>query len=225
MVAVIPAKGTSKRFPGKNLAEFGGIPLVVRKIRQLKAASAISKVYLATDSEQISTLGHEEDCEVLWREPEWADDEKGKSFSETIAHLAERISEKHIFWAHCTAPYIGPEIVNQSVETYWEALENNYDSLISHSPVSEYLWKDWRPLNYTPGPQHVRSQDLRGISKMTNGVLIAPRESMISWKYHHGPNPKIILIDKIASVDIDDELDFEIANFLSARFEEGHLIS
>ena len=224
VAAIVPAKATSRRFPGKNLAHLGGIPLVERKITQLKHASGIGSVYVATDSEEISAIAITHGCEVLWRQPEWADDEKGKSFSDTIVHLAQRVPDEHIFWAQCTAPFIGPRIVDYSVERYWQAISDGFDSLISHTVVSDYLWSSNQPMNYKPGPNHVRSQDLHGITRMTFGATIAPRESMVSWRYHHGPNPHIVLVDKIAGIDIDDHVDFQIADHLSSSFEEGSIL-
>lgn len=51
---IIPARMGSSRFPGKPLAEIAGVPMIVRVIRQVQRAEAISKIILATDSPQIA---------------------------------------------------------------------------------------------------------------------------------------------------------------------------
>jgi len=65
IAAVVPAKGTSKRLPGKNLALINGEPLVTRKIRQLKDSECFEAIYVATDSEEIAEIAGTEGCKVL----------------------------------------------------------------------------------------------------------------------------------------------------------------
>ena len=45
----------------------------------------------------------------------------------------------------------------------------------------------------------------------TDGILIAPREKMVEWKYFHGKHPYRYILDKRTSIDIDDGLDLACA--------------
>jgi|AntAceMinimDraft_12_1070368.scaffolds.fasta_scaffold16874_2 N-acylneuraminate cytidylyltransferase len=215
IAAVVPAKGTSKRLPGKNLALINGEPLVTRKIRQLKDSECFEAIYVATDSEEIAEIAGTEGCKVLWRRPEWADDEKAKSLSETIAYLASQVQEPHLYWAQCTSPFVDSSLIKLSISHYFEALGEGYDSLISQQTVADFLWQNNFPFNYGLGTAMVRSQDLPQLRRMTFGILLAPTSDVVSWAYYHGPNPKTMLLDKLQSLDIDDEFEFQIAVYFA----------
>lgn len=219
--AVVPAKGTSMRLPNKNLMPVGGVPLVTRKILQLKKSTQFVNIYVATDSEEIASEARREGCLVIWREPEWADDRLEKSLAETIRHIANQVDEDHIYWAQCTSPFVGPGLITEAISRYKKALESGHDSLVSQQKITEFLWRDGKPANYEPGAQHVRSQDLPELMRMTFGVLIASKKNMVKWSYYHGPNPAVMLLDKLASVDIDDGFEFELATLLSLSHSEG----
>jgi len=215
--AIVPARGGSKRFLNKNLATINGDSLVRRKVLQLKEACSFQTIFVATDSHEIAEIAKNEDCEVLWRTPEWSDDEKAKSLSDTIAYLAEKMDAPHVYWAQCTSPFIDAKLISGSVQDYFDGIAEGYDSLISQQKVSDFLWQSSQPLNYGTGSRMVRSQDLPLLSRMTFGILMAPREKLIQWRYYHGPNPKITYLDKLQSIDIDDEFDYRLARCLASQ--------
>jgi len=74
-----------------------------------------------------------------------------------------------------------------------------------------YIWMDDRPLNYELGVRHVPSQELPPLYRVTDGILIAPRNKMIEWNYFHGRKPFKYVMSKRASIDIDDPFDMACA--------------
>ena len=76
-----------------------------------------------------------------------------------------------------------------------EALEQGYDSLVSMEEFKRYLCDDNGPVNYELGIKHVPSQQLPPLYFVTDGILLAPREKMIEWKYFHGHNPYRYILD------------------------------
>lgn len=58
-VAVIPARGGSKRIPGKNIKNFLGAPLITYPIKALKSTGLFGEVYVSTDSEEIASLAED----------------------------------------------------------------------------------------------------------------------------------------------------------------------
>lgn len=70
IVAVIPAKGESRRLPGKNLKEIAGVPLLVHSIRYAKAAKRVDRVYVSTDSDEIAAVAEQNGATVIRRGPE-----------------------------------------------------------------------------------------------------------------------------------------------------------
>lgn len=55
-VAIIPARGGSKRIPRKNLAPFDGVPMIVRSIRTVLDSGLFDEVVVSTDDEEIAEL-------------------------------------------------------------------------------------------------------------------------------------------------------------------------
>ena len=82
----------------------------------------------------------------------------------------------------------------------------------------KYICNKDGPLNYKPGIKHVPSQNLNELYFVTGGIFIAPRKKMINWSYHYGPNAYMMPLDKIESLDIDNGMDLELANFYYKKY-------
>ena len=125
--------------------------------------------------------------------------------------MCENVSGDDILWATCTAPLVFPKQYREAVRLYRQALADGYDSLVSMEKFHRYLWDEKGPVNYELGIKHVPSQQLPPLYFVTDGILLAPRERMIEWKYFHGPNPYRYILDKRTSIDVDDGLDLACA--------------
>ncbi len=68
-IAIIPARGGSKRFPNKNLASLGGKPLIAWPIEAAKTSPSIDRVIVSTDSDEIAKLAKELGAEVPFMRP------------------------------------------------------------------------------------------------------------------------------------------------------------
>lgn len=68
IVAVIPAKSDSRRFPGKNMAILDGHPLVFYTIKAAKEAKLIDEVFISTDSEKIAEFAKSQGASVIMRD-------------------------------------------------------------------------------------------------------------------------------------------------------------
>ena len=207
ITAVVPAREGSRRLRNKNLAPFGGQPLLVHKIRQLQRVADVSRIVVSSDSDRMLELAEQEGVDVHRRVPEYADDVVGRSMGETIGHIVESLSGDVVLWAQCTSPLVDEHVYGRAIARYHQAIEEGYDSLITVTRIHEYLWGADGPLNFEPGLGHVPSQQLPELYRATFGVLLAPRESMIAWSYYHGPNPFRMVVSKREAADIDDGLD------------------
>jgi len=65
VIAVIPARWGSTRFPGKPLAVLGGEPMIAHVVRRAHAASTVSAVLVATDDERVAAAGAAAGAEVV----------------------------------------------------------------------------------------------------------------------------------------------------------------
>lgn len=69
MVAVIPARGGSKRIPRKNIKAFGGKPMIAWSIEAARASGAFAHVIVSTDDEEIAAIGQKHGAEVPFIRP------------------------------------------------------------------------------------------------------------------------------------------------------------
>jgi spore coat polysaccharide biosynthesis protein SpsF (cytidylyltransferase family) len=70
IIAIIPAKGESKRFPNKNLRELEGVSLLERAINYSRDSGIVDKIYVSTDNETITSAARQLGVEVILRGPE-----------------------------------------------------------------------------------------------------------------------------------------------------------
>jgi CMP-N-acetylneuraminic acid synthetase len=152
-------------------------------------------------------------AEVCLRDPFYATDTV--PMSDVYAEMARQLECDEILLTHVTNPLAGPDVYHSCMNAYRErgAL---HDSLTTVSAVKEFLYRDGKPLNYDPACKP-RSQDLPDIVKLNHVVSILPRDMMISKKDAMGFSPVFRELGAMESLDIDTELDFEIAEFLYSK--------
>lgn len=208
--AIIPVRKGSRRLKNKNIAPFSNSTLLEYKIKQLKKVSSIDNIVVSSDCDYMLDLSSKLGVAIHKRADEYCD-EKSQPFGEVVAHICSNISGENIVWATCTSPLVEPNDYKHAIETYQVKKSEGYDSLMSVEEFHRYIWTDEGPLNYELGIKHVPSQELPALYRVTDGILIAPREKMIEWKYFHGSNPYMHIMDKRSSIDIDDPLDMACA--------------
>ena len=79
--------------------------------------------------------------------------------------------------------------------------------------VKEYLWLNNKPLNYNINKVQ-NSQDLPDVMKLTFGISILSRDTMLKRKNVVGDNPMFYIVSDEESIDIDTPLDFEFAKHI-----------
>lgn len=88
-VAIIPARGGSKRIPRKNIIDFGGKPMIAHSIQAARDADIFDHIVVSTDDAEIAAIAREYGAEVPFtRRPELSDD-----YSGTVAVVADAITE------------------------------------------------------------------------------------------------------------------------------------
>ena len=208
--AVIPVRKGSRRLKGKNIAPFANSTLLEYKIDQLKQVDKITRIVVSSDCDEMLNMAKAKGAETHKRADEYCD-EKTQPFGEVVAHICNHVQGVHVIWATCTSPLVEPHHYSDAIETYEIKLNEGYDSLMSVEEFRRYMWTEDGPLNYELGVKHVPSQELPPLYRITDGILIAPREKMIEWKYFHGIKPYKYIMDKRSSIDIDDPLDMACA--------------
>jgi 3-deoxy-manno-octulosonate cytidylyltransferase (CMP-KDO synthetase) len=129
VVAVIPARYDSSRFPGKPLAPIAGRPMIQRVVERVRQASRVSRVLVATDDERIraavAAFGGEA---VMTRRDH-------RSGTERIAEVASRVSAEIYVNVQGDEPLISPEVIDIAVRELESDLEIAVATL--SAPISQ----------------------------------------------------------------------------------------
>ena len=165
-VAIIPARGGSKRIPGKNIKLFLGKPIIAYSIETTLKAGIFDKVIVSTDSEEIASVAREYGAETPFMRPaELADDFSGTT--EVIAHAIKWFQEKgdQINLACCvyaTSPFLDSDTIIKGMRIL-EETNKQYSLTVTHFPSSIHraLKIGNNQLDmFWPENFNVRSQDL-----------------------------------------------------------------
>lgn len=205
ITAIIPTRKGSTRLPNKNVADFHGEPLLVRKVRQLRECAMIDRVVVFSDHESWLDMALDAGAYGVHLLP-GALTGNHSSFSDLVAHCAAVVGGDVVAWTPCTAPLAGPMIYDEAL-VQWLDARDRYDSLVTVVPERRFIMKNGRPMNYLPGPMHANSQDLPPLHVWSGALWAAATEDMVRWRYFHGDTPMLYEIPKRCGVDIDDALD------------------
>ncbi len=211
-IAIIPARGGSKRLPNKNTMLLGDIPLLAHSILFAKKNSFIDQVYVTTNDEKIKEIALKYGAKVIDRPKNLSGD-----FDPTVSalkHVLQNIETvDNVFLLQPTNP-LRPE--NLLIEAFDIFLKNNCDSLFTvtrnHQKFGKIIDNKFQPFNYKIGQ---RSQDLEPLY-FENGLLYITKSKLILDDIIISENAFPYQVNHIfANVDIDTQADFDYANYLA----------
>lgn len=213
ITAIVPVRKEKRRLKNKNTLPFGSSNLLLHKLQQLKKVKRIDQIVVSSEDDEILKTANSVDVITIKRPPEFAD--QNIPFGYFVEHICNQVSSEHILWACVTAPFIEAEMYEEAIDLYLNKLEDGYDSLISVHKLKRFILDANGSVNFKRGLQHRNSEDLPSLFLYTNGIVLAPREKMIEWKYNWGHVPYMFEVDKKAGLDISDYYDYHIACLLN----------
>jgi N-acylneuraminate cytidylyltransferase len=212
-VAIIPARGGSKRLLNKNVLYLGGIPLLAHSILYAQAnCNLIDEIYVSTDDETIKKIALEYGAKVIDR-PESLSGDKNPTVT-AMQHILENVAHtiENVILLQATNPLRPENLLQEAFEIYQK---ENYDSLFTvtrnHQKLGKILNNCFIPFNYEIGQ---RSQDLEHLY-FENGLLyiskakLIMRDKIISEKGYPFEVNHIF-----ANVDIDTQEELDYAEYL-----------
>ncbi|MCR4694291.1 MAG: acylneuraminate cytidylyltransferase family protein [Pseudobutyrivibrio sp.] len=215
--AVIPVREGSSRVKNKNIRSFGNSSLLEIKIDQLKRINRIDHIIVSSDSNKMLNIAKEKGVIAIER-PDIYCDEKSKSFNEVVSYIAkEQVQDDIMMWTPCVCPLLSDRSLVEGIKLF-ENVNEKYDSIATATLIKEYIFDENGPINFSVA-NHVKSQDLPNWHYIVNGFFIAKREAMENWGFVYGPNPYLFEINKYEAIDIDDILDFDVAEMLYLKMK------
>ena len=182
VVAVIPARGGSKRVPGKNLMPLAGRPLVAHSIAHALASTYVREVYVSTESDEIAAVARACGAEIVARPPELASDE-ATSESAVLHALDDRVQRglpdpDLVVFLQCTSPVRHRDDIDRAVE---KLLAEDADSLFSACENNRLIWalKDGRPYSVSYDYLSRRREQDMEVQYRENGSIYVFRPAVL----------------------------------------------
>jgi len=213
IVALVPMRHDSQRVPGKNYRSLAGKPLFHHIISTLLACPEIFEVVVDTDSPTIMSGLREHFPQVcILERPDFlrAGD---VPMNEVLLYDTSQVEAEFYLQTHCTNPRLRPQTVSRAIQTLLTNIPS-YDSLFSVTRLQTRLWDALgRAINHNPAIL-LRTQDLPPVFEENSCLYIFTRQTLVSRRNRLGERPMMFEMDASEAWDIDEELDFQIADFL-----------
>ena len=216
-IAIIPARANSKRFPGKNLVNFNGLPLIAYSINYALANSnLIDEVYVSTNDTTIAEIALKYGAQVIER-PESLSGDLEPTVT-ALKHVLETIDfeVENVVLLQPTNPLRPKNLLKECFEQF---KTGTYDSAMTvtrnHQKFGKIVGGNFVPFNYTFGQ---RSQDLEPLY-FENGLLYITKAFLIlEEKILGNKNLPFVVDHPFANIDIDTEDDLRKAAFYLDKF-------
>lgn len=225
VVCVIPARGGSKGLPGKNIKMLCGKPLIAYTIEQARQSKYIDRVIVSTEDDEIAKIALEYGAEVPFMRPmKLAGD--NVATIEVLLHAVNWLEneDQYLFdiftLLHVTTPLRSTEDIDKSIAlmvdkkadnvfSVAEAHRNPYFNMVEEgSDGFVRLVKEGCFATRQAAPK---------VYDMNASIYVWWKEILKEKKKIFLDNTKIYVMPKERSIDIDDSLDFRIAEILSTK--------
>ncbi len=216
IVALVPMRHHSQRVPAKNYRMLAGKPLFHHILGTLLTVPLISQVVVDTDSGPIMDGLRKSFPKVrLIRRPEnlRGDD---VPMNDILLFDTEQVEADFYLQTHSTNPLLRRETISRAIQTFLLEYPKR-DSLFSVMRLQTRLYDRHRhAINHDP-EKLIQTQDLPPVFEENSCLYIFTRQNLVKWQHRIGKKPVMFEMDREEAWDIDEELDFEICDFLMKR--------
>lgn len=228
ILAIVPARGGSKGLPGKNIKMLNGKPMIHYTIEEAQKSKYINRLILSTDSKEIANVCRPTGIEIpFMRPPELATDTA--LAIDNYEYTLKKMKEEFGFTADVlvvlqpTSPLRTVEDIDNAIAMY---IDRKADSVIG-------LCETPHPINWTRRVDsegkisdylkerisHANRQELE-VLYIPNGVIFVLNVNLfLAHKIYYFNNTYAYIMPKERSVDIDDQLDFDLAELILKKRE------
>lgn len=218
-IAIILARGGSKRLPRKNILDFGGKPLLAWSVIAALESNLFEKVLVSTDDLEIAEVGKLYGASVPFLRSDNADD-----FSTSSQASCTSLLQAEAFWgsefnivvqlmANC--PLRTKEDICKGVEVFEKSSAPSQISCFRFGWMNPWwavkLGASGEPEPIFPSAHKLRSQDLDELYCPSGALWIAERNALLNTQDYYMPGHRFEAIDWISAMDIDDKDDLLMA--------------
>jgi N-acylneuraminate cytidylyltransferase len=220
-IAIIPARGGSKRIPRKNIKEFHGKPMIAYSIEAAHQSGCFDKIIVSTDDQEIADVALQYGAEVPFMRPaDIADD-----FATTIDVMQHAIKwcvrqgwgVGKVCCIYATAPFVLPEYIKQGLkEVSAENVEYAFSATTFPFAIQRAisLDKNGSVSMFSPEYADTRSQDLPEAYHDAGQFYWGKASAFLSGKAIFAGHSKAVVLPRKRVQDIDTPEDWELAESL-----------
>jgi len=223
-LAIIPARGGSKRLPQKNILDLGGKPLIAWTIEAAKNVKYFDEIMVSTDDKKIAEISRDYGSKIPFLRPDYLATDTVKTVDvviDIIKYYREELNQVFdvIVVLQPTSPLRDNKDIDNAIELFIGKKANAVISVCEaeHSP----MWSNTLPKNLSMNNFlkdeiiNVRSQDLETFYRL-NGAVYIVRTDILLNEQRFFPEEKsyAYVMKKDKSIDIDTKTDFRLAEIL-----------
>ena len=222
-LAIIPARGGSKRIPRKNIKNFHGKPIIAYSIEAALKSGLFDEVMVSTDDEEIKIISLEYGAKVPFLRSENTSNDTATTLEVIREVLESYKKEDRTFDEVCCIYPTAPLMKSSHLTAGLDLLENEIASVFPVVPFSFPILRSLKvdednfvSMNW-PEYSHTRSQDLPA-AYHDAGQWYWLRPELISDSLY-SVNSKVIILSEMEVQDIDNESDWKMAE---VKWEMGN---
>jgi len=223
ILAMIPARGGSKRLPRKNIRELHGRPLIAWTIEEAKKSRYIDRIIVSTDNKEIAEVSKRFGVEVPFLRPKELAQDETKTI-DVVRHTIEWAEKESgevyglLITLQPTSPLRSSEDIDNAVELLFK---KNAKAIVSvceaenHPYWSNVLPKDGCMDGFVkPENESKNHQDFPAFYRLNGVFRLAYIDYFKKEGAFFGRDTYAYIMPRERSVDINDEMDFDFAEFL-----------
>lgn len=227
-IAIIPARGGSKRIPRKNVREFAGRPMIAWPIAAALGSGLFEQVIVSTDDDEIAAVARDAGAETPFTRPaELSDDHTGTT--EVVVHALEWAQEAGLeveaaCCLYATAAFVDARDLAETHRLLAEGCDFAFPAVrYGHPPQRGFTrGEGGSPELLYPEHQATRTQDLPPVFHDAGQFYWGKREAWLSDLPFFGPRTRFVELPEWRAVDIDRPEDWTMAEKLFAATREGN---
>lgn len=225
-LAVIPARGGSKRIPRKNIKVFCGKPMIAWSIEAALQSGCFDQVIVSTDDQEIAEVARQYGASVPFMRPaELSDDYTG-----TIPVIQQAIDwcradgfeARQVCCLYATAPFVSPEDLRRGLDILEQTGSQYAFSVTSYAfPIQRAirLTEAGRVEMFSPEHFNTRSQDLEESYHDAGQFYWGQASAWLEGKVIFSPESSAVLLPRHRVQDIDTPEDWVRAEWLYKAFQ------
>ena len=217
-MAILPARGGSKRIPRKNIRPFAGRPMIAWPIAAARESGLYTRVIVSTDDDEIAEIARAEGAEVPFRRPPALSGDHTGTLP-VIAHAVEALGATGpVTCIYPSAPFVQPSDLIRAHDLLSEGVEYVVPVASFGHPIERALRQTADGMLTMDDPERARTrtQDLPPAYHDAGQFYIGPAETFLAGRPILASRTRGFVLPRWRVVDIDTEEDWQQAELLFA---------